>query len=88
MLVLLMLLKHARLYCCRLVYPGVPSKLKGDDQVPYYYMSGSWLKQDVIPWNAEEKRAMTPAEGVDWLIKEASRVKSKKRERESGASSR
>ena len=69
------------LFCSMIVRTGAPAKLKGDDQVPYWYLSGSWLKQETVPWHAGEKRAMTPAEGVAWLAGECARAKASKRAR-------
>lgn len=35
--------------------------------MPYFYGRDSWRREAVLPWNAEERRALTPAEGIDWL---------------------
>ena len=49
---------------------GVPSRLKPDRYVPWYYGERSYASQEEIPWNVEAKRALTPAEGVAWLASE------------------
>ena len=49
---------------------GVPSRLKPDRYVPWYYGEASYTSQEKIPWNVEAKRALTPAEGVAWLASE------------------
>ena len=49
---------------------GVPSRLKPDRHVPWYYGEASYTSQEKIPWNVEAKRALTPAEGVAWLASE------------------
>jgi len=54
---------------------GVPSRLKPDKDIPYWYGEHSWTKSDETPWNVEEKRAMTPGEGVAWLSGELDRAR-------------
>ena len=49
---------------------GVPSRLKPDRYVPWYYGEASYTSQEEIPWHVEAKRALTPAEGVAWLASE------------------
>ena len=49
---------------------GVPSRLKPDRYVPWYYGERSYASQEEIPWDVEAKRALTPAEGVAWLASE------------------
>ena len=53
---------------------GVPSRLKPDRYVPWYYGEASYANQEEIPWNVEAKRALTPAEGVAWLASERDRL--------------
>ena len=49
----------------------MPCKRKRDADVPQWYSAGSWSSQQQVPWNEAEKRVMTPAEGVRWLVTQA-----------------
>ena len=51
-----------------MVNTGAPTKLKNDDSCPFYYQSNSWSRQQKIPWNVEEKRAMQPGQHLGDLI--------------------
>ena len=56
-----------------LLAAGCPKKMKSDKDknVPSYYsVGGSADGRGEVPWNVKEKRAMTPAEGVEWLANE------------------
>merc|ERR1712160_27835 len=46
---------------------GVPTKQKTDKDIPSYHEVAPYSKQHIIPWNDDEKRAFTPAEGIQWL---------------------
>ena len=46
---------------------GLPSKQKTDAHVPTYFQTNSWTSRQQTPWNDAAKRAMTPAEGIQWL---------------------
>ena len=35
--------------------------------IPTYYGANSWTSRNEVPWNDKEKRALTPAEGVEFL---------------------
>jgi len=50
---------------------GVPCKMKRDEFVPVWYSANSWANQQRIPWNDAEKRAMTPQEGIQWIVAKA-----------------
>ena len=53
-----------------LIDAGCPKKLKSheDNSVPFFYScGGSYERQGHVPWSVAEKRALTPAEGVEWL---------------------
>jgi hypothetical protein len=63
-----------------LIAAGVSAKRKFDANVPEWYGQFSWAESADIPWNAEEKRAMTPAEGIGWLSSELAKEKSKTKE--------
>ena len=57
---------------------GCPKRLKSyqDPAVPFFYsVGGSWESQGQVPWNAVVKRAMTPAEGIEWLATELAEAK-------------
>jgi hypothetical protein len=56
---------------------GVPKKQKNDKDIPYWYGECSWASAADIPWNVDAKRAMTPAEGINWLASGAGREASK-----------
>ena len=57
-----------------LLEAGVPKRQKSDKDIPYWYGEHSWSKVEEVPWNAGEKRAMTPAEGIGWLAAVRSRA--------------
>ena len=63
-----------------LIAAGVSVKRKFDANVPEWYGQFSWAESADIPWNAKEKRAMTPAEGIGWLSSELAKEKSKSKE--------
>ena len=51
-----------------LIAAGVPVLWKSDSQIPHWYSGGgSWQAKGKVPWLAEKRRAMTPAEGIGWL---------------------
>ena len=56
---------------------GLPKKLKRDEDIPHYYGCDSWRKQAEVPWNEAEKRALTPAEGIQILVAERDEAKQK-----------
>ena len=59
-----------------LLEAGCPKKQKSDTDpaVPFYYsVGGSYSSRGQVPWNGALKRAMTPAEGVEWLATNRSR---------------
>ena len=56
---------------------GLPKKLKRDEDIPHYYGCDSWRKQCDVPWNEAEKRALTPAEGIQILVAERDEAKRK-----------
>ena len=60
-----------------LLAAGVPSRQKSDKDIPQYYARKPWASSDVVPWNVGERRAMTPAEGVEWLA--ASKLEAEQR---------
>ena len=60
---------------------GLPKKLKRDEDIPHYYGCNSWRKQGEVPWNEAEKRALTPAEGIQILVAERDEAKQKATER-------
>ena len=51
-----------------LLEAGVPSKRKRSCDTPFYYEASSWAAMEEVPWLEAERRAMTPAEGVAWLL--------------------
>ena len=80
-----------------LIAASVPSKLKSDKdkKVPFYYsVGGSADSRGEVLWDDAKKRAMTPAEGIEWLQRENEELKEKlqserakaRDERESGRS--
>ena len=63
-----------------LIAASVPSKLKSDKdkKVPFYYsVGGSADSQGDVPWNDAEKRALTVAEGIEWLQSTNEELKNK-----------
>ena len=76
-------MKQALLHAQKaLIAASVPSKLKSDKdkKVPFYYsVGGSADSQGEVPWNDAEKRAFTPAEGIEWLQHENDQLKEKLR---------
>ena len=65
-----------------LLAAGCPKKLKSDrdKNVPSYYsVGGSADGRGEVPWNVAEKRAMTPAEGVEWLANEREKALARSR---------
>ena len=56
---------------------GLPKRWKPDRDVPYYYGANSWQQQAEVPWNEAEKRALTPAEGIQILVAERNEAKQK-----------
>ena len=63
-----------------LVESGVPSKLKPDSAIPWYWDADSWTNQGTVPWDTEAKRAFTPAEGVAWLVTERNELREERDE--------
>ena len=51
-----------------LLEAGVPSKRKRSCDTPFFYEANSWEDLGEVPWLEAERRAMTPAEGVAWLL--------------------
>ena len=45
----------------------LPWKSKLDNAVHFFFQTGSYSGRQPVPWNAEEKRAMTLAEGIHLL---------------------
>jgi hypothetical protein len=71
-----------------LVEANVPSKRRTNDNTAYYYQSNSWMQYNEVPWvygngggSGANNRAMTPAEGVQWLAGELKKAKAKPRAR-------
>ena len=56
-----------------LLEAGVPTRQETGKDVLYRYGEHSWSRAEEVPWNMEEKRAMTPAEGIEWLAVEKAR---------------
>ena len=54
----------------------MPTRQKNDKQTPYWFSAGgSWQRQGDVPWLEEQRRAMTPAEGVAWLAAACGRTR-------------
>ena len=51
----------------------VPTKEVPDDKTPFYYMFDSHRDDNMqtLPWNPYAGRAMTPAEGIFWILNQA-----------------
>ena len=58
---------------------GLPKRQKRDDDIPYYYGANSWQNQADVPWNEAEKRALTPAEGIQILTAQRDEVTRKRK---------
>ena len=56
---------------------NLPKRQKSDRDIPYYYGANSWTNQGDVPWNEAEKRALTPAEGIQILVAERDEAKRK-----------
>ena len=58
---------------------GLPKRQKRDDDIPYYYGANSWQNQADVPWNEAEKRALTPAEGIQVLAAQRDEERQKRK---------
>ena len=63
-----------------LLEAGVPTKLKRSYDTPFFYEANSWEALGDVPWLEAERRAMTPAEGVAWLVQQREDLKRRLRE--------
>jgi len=50
-----------------LIEAGVPRRYKPGKSLPFWYGEINGADVVEIPWNSENKQAMTPAEGICWL---------------------